>query len=317
VDYLKLAPGSISGTGGAVTISIKVSSEGEELAPETEYYYFTSEATNASGTTQGETQIFRTPPHGPPPDPPVNVVAPDVLGTPEPGKNLFCRHGLWENSPSGYTYVWLRDGSIVPEGDVRIVPDPDGRSLEVQPEDRGHEFSCEVSAGNWGGSGLALSNSVQVPELPLAPNNVEPPLLAGSTEVGATLACSQGTWENDPTGYEYAWLRDGGLVASGDSSDLVVSAADRGHVLACAVTASNDGGASQSTSNDVTVPVQIQPSAEPPPLVSVLPVAPPALQAISPKKCRRVGHVSHRGGKGRVALRQAGRSCHPGHGKVR
>jgi hypothetical protein len=292
---------------------------GQELRPETKYRY-EAEATNADGTTQGLTYEFQTPPEGPPPDPPVNVVAPEIIGTPEPGKNLFCRHGLWENSPSEYSYVWLRDGSIVPEGDVRIVPDPDGRFLEVQPEDRGHEFSCEVSAGNWGGSGSAFSNSVLVPELPAAPANVEPPVLAGSTEVGATLACSQGTWENDPTGYEYAWLRDGGLVASGDSSDLVVSAADRGHVLACAVTASNDGGASQSTSNDVTVPVevpvQIQPSAGIEPSTALAPVLPPvpvAAPLVHRQKCPPSRHASrHRQTKGGIA-RRPGRSCPPRH----
>jgi hypothetical protein len=279
------------------------------------------EATNKDGTTEGVTKIFKTAPDGPPPPPPVNTVAPVLIGTPEPGENLFCGQGTWENNPTGYDYAWLRDGLIVPGGDVRIVPGANGRELEVQPEDRGHEIGCEVTAGNWGGSTTALSNVLQVPELPSAPANVDPPALSGSPEVGATLACSSGTWENDPTDYGYDWLRDGNVVTSG-GSDLVVSAADRGHVLACAVTASNEGGASQATSDGVAVPVEIQPVEIQPglaPPVSTLPVAPPPTQpTLHRKKCQSSRHANRRhGAKGRSGNRRAARNCPSRHRAAR
>ncbi|HEY0391351.1 MAG TPA: hypothetical protein VGC63_06545 [Solirubrobacterales bacterium] len=302
-----LAPGSIPAGDGAVIVNLTLSDVDEELAPETEFR-FKVEATNQDGTTRGLTKAFTTPSESPPPDPPVNTVAPVLSGNPQPGEILTCGNGSWENDPIEYLFVWLRDGSLVPGADER--------EHEVQAEDDGHEISCEVTARNEGGSSSAVSNALQVPELPSPPENINPPALLGSPQVGATLACSPGIWENDPTDYGYAWLRDYSVVASGESSDLVVSAADRGHVLTCTVTASNDGGASQATSNGVAVPVETQPGAMLP--LSALSMAPPGTQPIHHRRCPPARHASrHRGAKDGIAARQAVRNCRRKHKKFR
>jgi hypothetical protein len=74
------------------------------------------------------------------------------------------------------------------------------------------------------------------------------PVLLGSPRVlgTATLTCTPGTWEGEPTGFSYAWLRDGDAVASGEQ--YVLTAADAGAELRCRVTARNRGGSQTATS---------------------------------------------------------------------
>ena len=52
------------------------------------------------------------------------------------------------------------------------------------------------------------------------PGNTAPPAISGVPEVGRTLACSRGSWTNDPTSFAYAWKRDGAAIAGATSSQL-------------------------------------------------------------------------------------------------
>ena len=38
-----------------------------------------------------------------------------------------------------------------------------------------------------------------------APRNVDVPLVTGDGTVGATLNCTMGNWDGEPTGYAYSW----------------------------------------------------------------------------------------------------------------
>ena len=64
------------------------------------------------------------------------------------------------------------------------------------------------------------------PSVPL-PVSIVPPSVAGSPQVGGLLSCSAGTWANGPTGFGFAWLRDGqaipgatGFTYFGNDADL-------------------------------------------------------------------------------------------------
>lgn len=65
------------------------------------------------------------------------------------------------------------------------------------------------------------------------------------------MTCTQGTWTNSPTGYVYEWRRDGGAIAGGSS--YLATVADVGHVLTCAVPATNAAGSTTAVSSGVTV----------------------------------------------------------------
>ncbi len=70
--------------------------------------------------------------------PPVNVASPTVSGTPAVGQTLSCSTGAWGGAPSGFGYVWLRDGSP--------IAGQTGSTYLAQAVDRGHSLSCRVTA---------------------------------------------------------------------------------------------------------------------------------------------------------------------------
>jgi hypothetical protein len=82
---------------------------------------------------------------------PINTAAPTLTGTTALGQTLSCSTGTWANSPTGFSYAWLRSG--VP------IAGQAGSTYVVQAADEGHTISCQVTAGNGGGtytiSGLA------------------------------------------------------------------------------------------------------------------------------------------------------------------
>ena len=79
----------------------------------------------------------------------------------------------------------------------------------------------------------------------LPPALLNSPRALGAVAEGETLTCTPGTWEGDPTGFTYAWLRDGDAVAAGEQ--YVITAADAGAALRCRVTARNRGGSETAT----------------------------------------------------------------------
>lgn len=84
----------------------------------------------------------------------------------------------------------------------------------------------------------ALAGAVPAP----TPVNTSVPTLTGTPVPGQTLTCSTGTWANNPSGYAYAWLRDGSPISGQSASTYVVQNADSGHSISCQVTAANVGG---------------------------------------------------------------------------
>jgi hypothetical protein len=74
---------------------------------------------------------------------PVNTGAPKLTGTPARGQVLACSQGTWANSPTSYTYAWLRDGTA--------IASQSASTYTVQSADQGHSISCQVTASNSGG----------------------------------------------------------------------------------------------------------------------------------------------------------------------
>src|SRR5205085_1681982 len=73
-------------------------------------------------------------------------------------------------------------------------------------------------------------------------------------QAGDALTCSPGLWEGAPPPvFAYRWLRDGTTTVGFGYSYSVVSA-DRGHSLACAVSASNAEGTATAQSASLYVP---------------------------------------------------------------
>jgi len=82
-----------------------------------------------------------------------------------------------------------------------------------------------------------------------APVNTTAPAISGTASPGQTLSCQPGTWTGSPT-FAFAWKRDSTSVGSGQT--YLVTAADAGHPITCAVTATNSAGTGNASSASVT-----------------------------------------------------------------
>ena len=87
------------------------------------------------------------------------------------------------------------------------------------------------------------------------PASTAPPLVSGSARVGETLTCADGGWSGSaPLAFTRAWLRDGAPIAGASGATHVVTADDLGASLRCAVTVSNELGATSAESAAFDVP---------------------------------------------------------------
>src|SRR5207302_939161 len=200
-------------------------------------------ATNEEGTAHSDSrealQTAGVAPH--------DLEAPQVIGTAEVNESLTCLHGAWSGAPKPALSVqWLRNGS--PIGGASES------SYTVTGEDRGASVSCRVTASNREGSSSASSKPVHVRGI--KPEDIEAPRVSGGSSVGAEAKCVPGVWNGKPPPmFTYQWLRDGAVISSATSSVYRVELADEGHVLSCAVTATNgEGSAEAQSSNGLTIP---------------------------------------------------------------
>ena len=91
--------------------------------------------------------------------------------------------------------------------------------------------------------------------LPAAPADTTAPGISGTAQQGDTLSVSSnGTWNNGPTGYTYAWQDCTGqgsgcsAIGGATSSTYNLQASDVGKYVSVTVTASNSGGSTPVTS---------------------------------------------------------------------
>jgi fibronectin-binding autotransporter adhesin len=88
------------------------------------------------------------------PIPPFNITAPAVSGSPTPGNQLSCSTGDWLESPTGYVYVWERNGSPIAGATAA--------TYRVQIVDEGQALTCVVTAFNAGGAGGSKASSAVI-----------------------------------------------------------------------------------------------------------------------------------------------------------
>jgi hypothetical protein len=103
------------------------------------------------------------------------------------------------------------------------------------------------------GSGLAASKA--------KPSNTSAPRIFGAARLGQVLSGDRGDWSNNPTKYEYTWLRcdkNGGncsTISGANGTQYQLGSADDGHTLRFRVTASNGDGSTTATSAPTAVVV--------------------------------------------------------------
>jgi Pro-kumamolisin, activation domain/Putative Ig domain/Bacterial Ig-like domain (group 3) len=89
------------------------------------------------------------------------------------------------------------------------------------------------------------------------PTSTAPATIAGAAKAGDVLACSPGSWTEDPAAFSYQWSRDGTPIVGATSPSYRLQTIDEGNVLTCTVTATNVAGTgSPATSAGFAVPVR-------------------------------------------------------------
>ena len=168
---------------------------------------------------------------------PVDSTVPTISGTAQQGQTLTESHGTWSNSPTAYTYRWMRCTSTG-TGCVAIGG-ATNQTYSPIAEDVGHKLRVTETASNAGGSGSAAESKVTAVVVPPVPVDSKVPTITGTAQQGQTLTESHGTWSNSPTGYALQWLRCealGGscLPISGATGETYSPVAeDVGHDAAC------------------------------------------------------------------------------------
>jgi hypothetical protein len=100
-----------------------------------------------------------------------------------------------------------------------------------------------------------LSDTAVVSSAPAPPVSVAPfPTITPSGPTLATvLSCSNGAWNGAvPLSFTYQWSRDGNPILGATAQSYTVTGPDIGHVLTCAVTATNVDGSASAVSAGVT-----------------------------------------------------------------
>jgi hypothetical protein len=192
---------------------------------------------------------------------PVNFGLPTLSGSAGLGQRLSATAGTWSQSPTSYTYQWLRCSSTA---EVSCFPFPGdtGAIYQLTEADVGKVFRVAVTATNAAGSSI-LAESAPTGVVVDVPHVTSVPDVTGAPSVGRTLSTTSGSWDTAAT-FAYQWQRcapDGnGCTAIPNATAIayVVVPADLGHKLKVVVSATNAAGivtiASAATPQIVATP---------------------------------------------------------------
>lgn len=186
--------------------------------------------------------------------PPVNTSPPQISGTARQGSTLTAYPGKWTNSPTSYSYSWLRcDANAANCARIGIHR----RQYTLTADDVGHRLRVAVTASNDKGKSTAESSATPtVVASGSAPSNVAKPSISGDPREGTLLSANAGTWNGTkPITYAFQWNRcdqNGAgcaAIAGGTASQYTVASADVGRTLTVTVTAKNARGTANATSD--------------------------------------------------------------------
>ena len=178
---------------------------------------------------------------------PQSKAAPTVSGTLALGQPLTASQGIWTGDQLAFTYQWERcDAS---GAGCAAVPGATSSTYSAATGDLASTLQVRVTAQNRLGTVSTASAPTAIVSGPAgSPMSAALPLVSGSSQVGATLTASEGTWTGAPTALAYQWRRcdaAGGAcvdIAGATSSTYVVSSADSRGTLRVLVVASNAAG---------------------------------------------------------------------------
>jgi hypothetical protein len=184
---------------------------------------------------------------------------PSISGNTTQGQTLAETHGLWTNSPTGFTYQWQDCDSA--GNSCTSIPGATSATYTLTVSDVGHRIRVQEAASNAGGMSGAVSSAVTgvvaPPSGPLTvPVSTSPPVVTGPAAVGRTLSTTNGLWSGTPpSGYAYQWQRCSSSgctnIAGATASTYTLTSSDLGMHVRVVVVAVNSVGIGVGVSNKV------------------------------------------------------------------
>jgi hypothetical protein len=193
------------------------------------------------------------------PSPPALKAPPSISGTLQQDQTLTEEAARWVTAPTSTTRQWYRCDSST--NNCVAIAGATAQTYVLAAADVGGTIQVSETATNAGGSATAVSsftapitNAVGVTPVPQASS---PPGIAGSTQQGATLVESHGTWTGNPGTFTYQWLRctsSCSPVPGATDQTYTLGPGDVGYSLRVQESGVNSGGAGDSaTSGDTAV----------------------------------------------------------------
>ncbi len=188
---------------------------------------------------------------------PRSTSPPTLEGTFREGSTLTTGNGIWANSPTSFTYQWLRcdaNGNACAN-----IAGATTNSYKLVQADVARTVLSQVTARNADGSTTANSKPSPVIADNTAPKNTKEPTISGSPVVGETLTADEGTFTGGPDRFRYQWKQcdtNGSAcvsIAGATGKTYGVRSADVGKRLRVEVTAINNKGQSTAVSNATAV----------------------------------------------------------------
>lgn len=183
---------------------------------------------------------------------PGNTSPPTISGNPQVGQTLTGSPGTWTNGPTSYDYAWQRcnrDGS-----GCDTIGGAQATTYTLVAADGGHTIRFRVTAQNKDGETTVKSAPTALVPGVGRPANTSPPTIAGVAQEGKPLTGSPGTWSNNPSDYNYFWLRCGrnggncSTIGGAHAAAYTLVSADIGNTVRFRVDAKNQAGTTTATS---------------------------------------------------------------------
>jgi hypothetical protein len=182
---------------------------------------------------------------------PANTVLPAITGTAHVGQTLTASNGTWTESPTSYTYQWVRcpaSGGAADGSDCAVIGGATAATYPVATGDVGFTLRIRVTAVNGDGQATVASAATEVVATQSGPPNTAPPTISGTTTVGSTLTVSPGTWTGSSITFTYQWQRCDATganctpITGATSTTYVLANEDADHTIRVAVTGTDSTG---------------------------------------------------------------------------
>lgn len=187
---------------------------------------------------------------------------PTIAGTPRVGSVLTAVTDGW---PAGTTfaYRWSVGGEA--------VVGADGATYTPRPSDIGLPVQVRVTGSREGNLDTVRTSEPTTPVAVGEQSATPTPTVSGTPRVGETLTAVPGDWDAGTT-LTYQWRADDVAVEGATAETFVPTPAQRGAVIAVAVTSTREGYTPVTRVSEPTAPVAAgTPSATPTPTISGTP----------------------------------------------